>query len=237
MANQAKISAMTCQEELEDNIDKVLGVLKDTMLHDISFDVARKLVYWLNDWAGKYLPNERSFNYESLIYYERGNVLKAELGFKIGSEDGGLHYCLVVENNNAKTNRTIMVVPLTSLDDDKSEEDIDPNNGVFLGRGIFKSEIEDYQKLIAKTKEQIVVLTNQGKDTTILEKKLKRDERELRNLNKGSVAKINQLCALSKMRIVFPKSLSDRFAGFKLAPEKLNEIDDKIRRLYLRQEK
>jgi hypothetical protein len=232
MAKKIKITPMSTKDDLEVNIDNVVENLKHVIMNDLPFDVAKKLVYWINDWSYKYIPNEKRFDYESLIYYKRGNIVKAELGFKIGSEDGGLHYCLVVENNNAKTNKTIMVIPLTSLDESKGEEDIDKANEVYIGKAIFKNEIEATQQALEAL---LIEREKESADICKIDKKIKRAKKELDNYKKATVAKVNQMCALSKMRIVHPKSKGDALYGFKVDPTKLDEIDKKIMVLYTRQ--
>ncbi|MCT3135805.1 type II toxin-antitoxin system PemK/MazF family toxin, partial [Lactococcus lactis] len=37
------------------------------------------------------------------------------MGFNIGNEEGGLHYAIVLDNNNALGHSLITIVPLTSV--------------------------------------------------------------------------------------------------------------------------
>lgn len=54
----------------------------------------------------------------SEIYsYKRGNIVKLNFGFNIGSEYGGLHYGVVLDNHNAQSSPVITVIPLTSVKD------------------------------------------------------------------------------------------------------------------------
>src|SRR5690625_3814224 len=81
-------------------------------------------------------------------------VVQANFGFKVGSEQGGLHYALIIENYNFKTNKTVMVIALRSLDEDESSDKI-KDNELFLGYGIFKEEIEKIQRKIAKNRAKL----------------------------------------------------------------------------------
>jgi len=219
------------EKSLEKYTDDVLNQLKET-IKDLDYKTAQILLYWLDTWGRKYLSNEKSFNYDDLIQYKRGMVVQANLGFKVGSEQGGLHYALIIENYNFKTNKTVMVIPLRSLDEDESSDKI-KDNELFLGYGIFKEEIEKIQRKIAKNRAKLEELNNEKEDVSGLISVIKRQKRKLKNFKKGSVALLNQMCALSKMRIYTPKKTNGELYSFRLDNEKLDEIDKKIMQLYL----
>lgn len=61
---------------------------------------ADKLSYWIKDWV-TFLNFESSFSPSSLRRYKRGEIIKVHLGYNIGSEEGGLHYCVVLDKNNS----------------------------------------------------------------------------------------------------------------------------------------
>ena len=75
---------------------------------------ADKLSYWIEDWT-KFLEFESSFSPSSLRRYKRGEIIKAHLGYNVGSEEGGLHYCVVLDKDNSKNSPVVTVVPLTSV--------------------------------------------------------------------------------------------------------------------------
>ncbi len=75
---------------------------------------ADKLSYWLTDWI-TFLDFEPDFSPQSLRRYKRGEIVKVHLGFNIGSEEGGLHYAVVLDKNNAKSSPVLTIVPLTSV--------------------------------------------------------------------------------------------------------------------------
>lgn len=52
----------------------------------------------------------------SLIFI---NLIKVNLGFNIGSELGGLHYCVVLNKKDNQKNGVLNIVPLTSKKENK----------------------------------------------------------------------------------------------------------------------
>ena len=94
---------------------------------------------WLNIWS-KYLTLENNFDSKRLVYYKRGDIVLANFGYNVGSEFGGSHYAVVVENNNNIANTLVTVVPISSLEAEKSKDDLHKTE-VFLGK-IIGSDIE-----------------------------------------------------------------------------------------------
>lgn len=87
-------------------------------------------IEWLETHT-TYLQWEETFNPAFLRAYKRGEIVFAHFGFNVGSEYGGMHYAVVIRNSS-KTNPIVNVVPLTSLEENESEELIHKDN-VFLG--------------------------------------------------------------------------------------------------------
>ena len=77
------------------------------------------LAYWINDFA-VYHDEERNFNISKSGVFSRGDIIKVNLGFNIGNELGGLHYCVVLGKYDNTRNGTLNVVPLTSKKPNKS---------------------------------------------------------------------------------------------------------------------
>ena len=46
--------------------------------------------------------------------FKRGDIIKVNLGYNIGNELGGLHYCVVINKFDNPFNGTLNVIPLTS---------------------------------------------------------------------------------------------------------------------------
>lgn len=222
------------KEGLEKNVDKVLAQLKDTIMNDMDMGTAEKYLYWLNQLGADYIKNERNFNYMSLMRYKRGSIVRANFGFKIGSEQGGLHYAVVLDNRNHKSNKVLMVVPIESLPDGKHPNEINKDYEVFLGYGIFKDEIDHVEQRISSLQNEISNLKAARKDCSKQLKRLNRFQKELTSLKKGSVAQVAQTCAMSKIRIYNPKHSGDKLSTFILDEDKLTEIEDKLKELYFK---
>ena len=77
------------------------------------------LAYWINDFSN-YHDNERSFDISKSGRYKRGTIIKVNLGFNIGNELGGLHYCVVLNKNDNLKSGTLNVLPLTSKKENKT---------------------------------------------------------------------------------------------------------------------
>jgi len=231
----AYIDKIETVDDLKRNSENVLRELK-SVIDSLDFKKAKTLLYWLDTWGRKYLRQEDTFDYNSLIPYRRGAIIKVDLGFKVGSEQGGLHYAVVVENNNSPSNRTVMAIPLRSLKEDESPEDIDLKHEVFLGFDVFSKEIKLVQQKLKKMEHQKMKILNEGGDASRIKNKIKDLRKTINNYSKGSVALVNQMCAVSKMRIYCPKYPNDELYSTFLTPEKLNEIDQKIKELFTKPE-
>lgn len=69
------------------------------------------------DWLplqNKFLREAGAYDYSKHLVYKRSMVVPVELGFGVGSEHGGFHWAAIVQNDN-KSARTVVVVPLSSL--------------------------------------------------------------------------------------------------------------------------
>lgn len=91
--------------------------------------------YWIEEFSD-YIKEERNFDPKHLKAYKRGDVIKLNFGFNVGSEYGGLHYAVVINNKNHRNSPVLTVIPLTSL---KSTEDQIHPDDVFLGNEIYKA--------------------------------------------------------------------------------------------------
>lgn len=91
--------------------------------------------YWIEEFSD-YIKEEHNFDPKRLKSYKRGDVVKLNFGFNIGSEYGGLHYAIVINNKNPRNSSVLTVIPLTSL---KSTEDQIHPDDVFLGNEIYKA--------------------------------------------------------------------------------------------------
>lgn len=210
---------------------------------------ADKLSYWISDWVN-FLQFEPFFSPMSLRRYKHGEIIKVHLGFNVGSEEGGLHYAVVVEKENAKSSPVVTVVPLTSVKPGVNVNSLRSGN-VFLGNELFtslsskislterhlNSEIELVRQIISeitkdyseeKAQEYVSRLE---KCSTELEF-LTRMKNEVLKMKQGSIALVNQITTISKIRIYDPKTDYDILSNIKLSNEKLDALDAEIAKKY-----
>ena len=236
---------------LTDYLDNCLEIDNNTNIKKVNL-----ISYWLKDYI-KYIKDEKNFNPINLKTYERGDIIKVNLGFNIGSEMGGLHYCVVIDKKNNRNSPVVTVIPLSSQKIDKINK-----NSIILGNDIYNKLIEKSNKLIEDNKienkenknkllietkrliennattDEIFMKTNELKNN-IAEafKKLKLAEKinkELQKMKYGSIAIINQIRVVSKQRIYDPKTEFDILSGIKLSDENLNLIDVKMKKMFIK---
>lgn len=247
------------KEQLMAQKEKALNSVADYLSQLIESDDDRKrskadkLCYWLCDYMD-FLTFEAEFRPNSLRKYKRGEIIKAHLGYNVGSEEGGLHYCVVVDKCNSVNSPVVTVVPLTSVKPKTDISKLHPPE-VYLGNELFtnlNSKIISHKKA---TGEEVQALNNivdaikVGKDSEqsreIIEEVnnritlavrrvefIERMESEVRNMKKGSIALVNQITTISKIRIYDPKRNDDVLSNIKLSNEKLDLIDDVISQHY-----
>ncbi|MFI3202653.1 MAG: type II toxin-antitoxin system PemK/MazF family toxin [Eubacteriales bacterium] len=208
---------------------------------------ADKLCFWIRDWV-TFLNFEPSFRPNSLRRYKRGEIIKVHLGYNVGSEEGGLHYCVVMDKNNSLLSPIITIVPLTSV---KVTTDLSKlhNGNIFLGNELFtnlRSKSTSCLSLLEKRSKELVVIKNSDeyKDNlpdafyqqlSTCEKELaliKRMQSEIQKMKQGSIALVSQVTTVSKIRIYDPKTNYDVLSNVKLSNQKLDLLDDEICRLF-----
>ena len=236
---------------MTDYLDNCLEIDNNTNIKKVNL-----ISYWLKDYI-KYIKDEKNFNPINLKTYERGDIIKVNRGFNVGSELGGLHYCVVIDKKNNRNSPVVTVIPLSSQKIDKINK-----NSIILGNDIYNKLIEKSNKLIEDNKieikenknkllietkrliennattYEIFMKTNELKNN-IAEafKKLKLAEKinkELQKMKYGSIAIINQIRVVSKQRIYDPKTEFDILSGIKLSDENLNLIDVKMKKMFIK---
>jgi len=208
---------------------------------------ADKLSYWLNDWS-VFLGHEPHFAPNHLRRYKRGEIMKVHLGFNVGCEEGGLHYCVVLDKDNSIYSPVITIVPLTSVKDYAKVKSL-PKGNVYLGNELF-TNLQSKISLVDKTLDirskdlrarvdridvdsdtYIAESASIENELIIAEKELlliKRMYTEVQKMKKGSIALTNQIRTISKIRVYDPKTNYDILSGVKLSNQKLDMIDEEI---------
>lgn len=216
---------------------------------------ASKLNYWLNDWT-TFLDFEPKFSPRSLRRYKRGEIIKVHLGFNVGSEEGGLHYAVVIDKNNSVNSPILTIVPLTSVKPTTNLDKLHKGN-IYLGNELFTNLSSKLSSLIASLKTEInylqerinslesaessdkfsEILAETGFKIDKAEQKLElvlRIKREIQKMKRGSIALTCQVRTISKIRIYDPKTNFDILSNIKLSNEKLDLIDQSIKELFIK---
>lgn len=220
--------------------------------NNIQKSKADKFCYWLEDYSS-FLGYEDSFSPRKMRRYKRGEIIKAHLGYNIGSEEGGLHYCVVIDKNNSVNSPVLTVVPLTSVKQDTDISQLYPTQ-VYLGNELFTSlnakmsahyreamkELASLRNIVNKlnsgeTSENMQTISDVQIQIADLNKKIElitSMQDEIRRMKQGSIALVNQIRVISKIRIYDPKRNDDVLSNIKLSNEKLDAIDEVVALTY-----
>lgn len=209
------------------------------------------LAYWIKDFV-RLLAKEIS-SPKSYRRYERGSVISVHLGFRIGHEEGGLHYAIVLDKFDTSKNSILTVLPLTSV---KESVDIEHLyfKDLYLGGEItdaIYNKIRNTATALMKelnrlNDEWAELIDSEDRDAFKIsecEKELKRVGNEnllarkqlakVAKMKSGSIALADQIITVSKLRIYDPCTSKDLLYGIKVSDDTLNKIDEKIQQLYL----
>lgn len=213
---------------------------------------------WIEQYAN-YLSFEPKFDPTRYINYKRGDIVFVNFGFGLGNEFGGNHYAVVLDKQSKHNSPSITVIPLSSFKEGKPIHERD----IFLGNELYEKMYLKLQTRIPELREQLNSiktisdlirekspiafehskfteldqLQNNLKETeSNLEKDITDAERikqELNNLKKGSVAKVEQIRTISKMRIYNPRGKRDPLYNIHFSEPTMQKINDKLKELFV----
>lgn len=235
-----------------------LNALLETLINSGNDDFLKKvdlLSYWIETFS-TYIQTEQSFTPKKLLSYKRGDIIRVNFGFRVGAELGGLHYAVVLDKDNKHNANTITVVPLSSL---KTSTDSVHDRDLFLGSELYNLVFSKFEKQLFELKSKrdelrpIVETLNQIPETgqtpeieALIESinkqicelsretnRLDKDKREIERMKLGSIAKIEQITTISKMRIYVPKKSTDFLSGIRFSQNAMSRINAKIKELYV----
>ena len=220
----------------KDSALKRLDVSFNKHIELMEYKKSNLLAYWIKDFS-KYHDEEKTFTAKSLKIFKRGDIVKANLGFNIGNELGGLHYCVVINNNDNLYSGNLNVIPLSSVKEDKEYNKttcVDLKDELYtLLSNKYSYEMTSTLKNFKSVKE-INELTSDN--VYKLSRKidlLKNFVKELEKMKHGSIAYIHQITTISKQRIFKTPILS----GIRISPQSLDLIDEKIDSLFTKNSK
>lgn len=226
------------KDEIVSHIEVSLRQLKKLMIsytnNEETISKADKLAYWLEDYS-RLLSFEDDFNPNYLKSYHRGDVIKVNLGYNIGNEEGGLHYCIVIDRFNPKSSGIVTVIPLTSYKGKSLHY-----SSVFLGNEIYLNFKEKYDKLMLELSQKINSINVKNSTQEEIKSALdnlafaKKVNSEMSKMKKGSVALISQITTISKQKIYDPQKKSDVLSDLRISDKSLDLINEKIKKLYIK---
>lgn len=229
---------------------KKLNHLLETYIASPSHLKKANLVsYWLESYS-EYLQWEEDFDPTQIIAYKRGDVIKANFGFNIGSEHGGLHYAVVLDANNKQRSPVVTVLPLCSGTENSVYE-----RDVYLGNELY-TKVSSKHKLLLESATQKLNQSTQILDalcrtnTSSVEPlintlQLQQDELkndiallhkyriEISNMKEGSIAMMEQITTISKMRIYVPRKSSDILYGISFSAPAMEKINKQLQALFI----
>ncbi|HBR31945.1 MAG TPA: hypothetical protein DD733_07665, partial [Clostridiales bacterium] len=227
------MSKIMNDKELHSHCQNAIKHLDDVIreFYESSNEKYRKramlISYWLLTYA-KLIKSEDQFDSKSVYKLKRGTVIYADFGYRIGRELGGFHYAVVIDNSNSFNRDTVTVIPLSS----KKEHSLINRYNIDLGNCIYSKlyfKIENLHdkldKMINELNIEIKKLEEDFNDTSrekflkrfeVAKKMHKTSEKWLENIAKfklGSIALIDQITTISKMRICQPVTKDDPLYG------------------------
>ena len=232
-------------DDYESLRDAALAEIKQYM-DSIDQDRGKKLAYWIKDYA-KFLTQEQTFQPQKLIRYKRGSIVKVHFGYRIGAEEGGLHYAVVMDQNNSIHSPTLTVIPLTSVKPDTDLSNLHSSK-VLIGNEVYTLLTSKYNTELCSAKQhmqeirELINKFNTSDDPSPLLARLDEVECEIAHCNKmkravakmkqGSIALVGQITTISKLRIYDPKFHNDALSKIRVSPATLDLLDAKVQELY-----
>lgn len=172
---------------------------------------------------------EKTFDCAKSGIFSRGDIIKVNLGFNIGNELGGLHYCVVLNKFDNTRNGALNVVPLTSKKDNKKYISSSVNLGSEL-YNVFNGKIEKEKQKLKRLLDELenvenVLEPDYVQNVINKEKKyIEKMEKEILKMKKDSIALISQITTISKQRI-FKDNIR---RNVKISNQALDLIDEQI---------
>lgn len=191
------------------------------------------LSYWITDYSN-YHDMERTFDTTQLKSFNRGDIIKVNLGFNLGHELGGLHYCIVLTKHDNPRSDTLNVIPLSSKKENKSYNQyncIDLGDEIYtLLNNKFQSDFKEIKKEISAIKADDNIPHLKINELSSKLDYLEEVKQELKKMKHGTIALISQITTISKIRIFNTKN--NILLGIHATNKALDLIDSKIVELF-----
>ena len=229
----------------EDLRDEALGKLR-TYMDSLDPIKGKKLAYWIEDYV-RFLGKERTFCPSKLIRYKRGAIVKVHLGYRVGSEEGGLHYAVVMDRDNPISSPVITVIPLTSVKTGTDLKRLHFTN-VFMGNEVYSllssnfaaelrsarqrvKDIEEFSKNLSDAQD-LYTLQQRTAEVNKQISYCERMKNEASRMKQGSIALVGQITTVSKIRIYDPMHHGDALSQVRISAPTLDLLDAKVQELF-----
>lgn len=211
-------------EDISNMLDRYKGTKREYLLAS-----------WLSEYC-RYIKQEETFNPKYLKRYKRGEIIKVNLGYRLGSEEGGPHYAVVLDKKNSQYSDIITILPLSS----KKETTKLNEYTLDLGYEIYTSLERKAKKVFSQSLKNVKInppVAKPGQEVEISfdfnKKEVDAIMSEIASMKEGSIGLITQITSISKMRIIKPTRTTDALSGIRLSDDSLNRIDAQILKLYI----
>ena len=225
--------------------DEALNALQSYM-DSLDPTKGKKLAYWIKDYA-HFLGQEQTFCSDKLIKYKRGAIVKVHLGYRVGSEEGGLHYAVVMDKNNSIHSPTVTIIPLTSVKPGVDLTKLHFSN-VPIGNEVYTLLTSNFNAELRSARQHLYEITelrsnlNTPADYEILSDKIEETQsqitycekmrKEVDRMKQGSIALVGQITTISKIRIYDPRYSKDALSKVRVSSSTLDLLDDKVQELF-----
>ena len=143
-----------------------------------------------------------------------------------------MHYAIVISDSKP-SNSMLIVAPMTSL---KPHHQLNSCE-IFIDNQLFLQLKGKQDALVQTLKHQRATFIDKETNSTVDDivsklDQLQKIKRQIQKLKNGSIINISQIRAISKMRVIDPKSSIDVFYNVSVSSDVLNKIDNKIKQFF-----
>ncbi len=211
---------------------------------------AQLISKWIKEFSN-YLRFEEVFDSNRIIVYRRGDIVKVNFGFNVGNELGGVHYAVVLDNDNKHSSGTLTVVPMGSYKPEKQLYSRD----IYIGSEFYSTMLARVKKLYSDNQTDLadvlkmmkVAAASDDSDAEQLCDELCQRQKQLNEsikfcgrciselefMKNGSIIKLEQIRTISKMRIIDPRKTHDVLYGVALSNSTMDKISAGLSNLFL----
>ncbi|MBE6032679.1 MAG: type II toxin-antitoxin system PemK/MazF family toxin [Clostridiales bacterium] len=247
--------AMT-QTELKQHCTNALEALKTMMVRLTESNIeqfhkkAMLIAYWIKSYV-RHISTEDEFNPQSTFRLKRGSIVLVDFGYRIGRELGGQHYAVVIDRKNHLYRNTVTVIPLSSLKEHSKQQPL--TDGIYIPfRQKIDALIADAEKTIQEAESMAADINTAAIENKLTLRTIQRNKidfgekliaqanawsNEMAHLKKGSIALVDQIITISKMRIIAPLKKTHPLYGLRLSNRDLDQIDKQLIALYFPENK